>query len=204
MAPRKYSCTSLASPQPKREKLNEIQGDRPFANPEVAEQELLKLANAMETDHTGRLSVAVINKQFVAAGGSYDEYIPAQSPPPSRTAGSLCIRPVLICRSRKPGRTCSRRTPGRRTATLSACSTRRGKTSIGTPEAGARSVTEAGRYRGFRLLWRAKLADKPCRNPWQLQRINLIAFQAPKRAPPFTVNRYHQHHQAAAVLASPR
>jgi hypothetical protein len=48
--------------------------DRPFANPEVAEQELFKLANAMETDHTGRLSVAVINKQFVAAGGSYDEY----------------------------------------------------------------------------------------------------------------------------------
>jgi hypothetical protein len=39
---------------------------------------------------------------------------------------------------------------------------------------------------------------------WQLQRINLIAFQAPKRARPFTVNRYHQHHQAAAVLASPR
>jgi hypothetical protein len=38
---------------------------------------------------------------------------------------------------------------------------------------------------------------------WQLQRINLIAFQAPKRARPFTVNRYHQHHHAAAVLASP-
>ena len=47
---------------------------RPFANPEVAEQELLELANAMEADHAGRLSVAVINKQFVAAGGSYEEY----------------------------------------------------------------------------------------------------------------------------------
>jgi hypothetical protein len=62
-------------------------------------------------------------------------------------------------------------------------------------------MTEAGRYRGFRLLWRAKLTDKPCRNRWKLQRINLIAFQAPKRARPFTVN---QHHHATAMLASPR
>jgi hypothetical protein len=32
-----------------------------------------------------------------------------------------------------------------------------------------------------------KVADayKPCRNQWQLQRINLIAFQAPKRARPW-------------------
>jgi hypothetical protein len=72
---------------------------------------------------------------------------------------------------------------------------------LGTPEAGAGSMTEAGRHRGFRLRWRAKLTDKPCRNRWKLQRINLIAFQAPKRAWPFTVN---QHHHAAAVLASPR
>jgi hypothetical protein len=55
----------------------------------------------------------------------------------------------------------------------------------------------------FRLLWRAKFADEPRRNRWQLQRINLIAFQAPKGAWPFTVNRHHQHHQAPAVLASP-
>ena len=48
--------------------------NQPFANPEVAEQELLELANAMETDHAGRLSVAVINKQFRDAGGSYEEY----------------------------------------------------------------------------------------------------------------------------------
>jgi hypothetical protein len=71
----------------------------------------------------------------------------------------------------------------------------------GAPEAGAGSMKKAGSSRGFRLLWRAKLADKPCRNRWQLHRINLIAFQAPKRARPFTVN---QHHHAAAVLASPR
>src|SRR5260370_36635866 len=43
--------------------------DRPFSNPEVAEQGLLELANAMEADHAGRLLVAVINKQFLAAGG---------------------------------------------------------------------------------------------------------------------------------------
>jgi hypothetical protein len=65
-------------------------------------------------------------------------------------------------------------------------------------------MTETGRYRAFRLLWRAKLADKPCCNRWQLQRINLIAFQAPKRARPFTVNWHHQHQQAAAVPASLR
>ncbi len=48
--------------------------DRPLANPEVAEQELLELANAIEADHAGRMSVAVINKQFLAAGGSAEEY----------------------------------------------------------------------------------------------------------------------------------
>jgi hypothetical protein len=53
------------------------------------------------------------------------------------------------------------------------------------------------------LLWGAKFTDEPRRNRWQLQRINPIAFQAPKRAWPFTVNRHHQHHQAAAVHASP-
>ena len=49
-------------------------GDRPFATPEAAEQKLLELANAIEADHAGRLSVAVINKHFRAAGGSYEEY----------------------------------------------------------------------------------------------------------------------------------
>jgi len=48
--------------------------DRPFATPEAAEQKLLELANAMKADHAGRLSVAVINKHFRAAGGSYEEY----------------------------------------------------------------------------------------------------------------------------------
>jgi hypothetical protein len=48
--------------------------DRPFATPEAAEQKLLELANAVEPDHAGRLSVAVINKHFRAAGGSYEEY----------------------------------------------------------------------------------------------------------------------------------
>jgi len=35
---------------------------------------LLELANAIEADHAGRLSVAVINRQFRDAGGSYEEY----------------------------------------------------------------------------------------------------------------------------------
>jgi hypothetical protein len=61
-------------------------------------------------------------------------------------------------------------------------------------------LTHAGRC----LLWRAKFADEPRRNRWQLQRINPIALKAPKRGWPLTVNRHHhQHHQAAAVLASP-
>jgi hypothetical protein len=42
--------------------------------PRAAERKLLELANAVEADHTGRLSVAVINKQFREAGGSYEEY----------------------------------------------------------------------------------------------------------------------------------
>ena len=49
------------------------------------------------------------------------------------------------------------------------------------------------------LLWRAKLADKPRRSPWQLQRINLIAFPAAKRSRPFAV--FHEYRQGAAVLA---
>ena len=48
--------------------------DRPFATPEAAERKLLELANAIEADHAGRLSVAVINRQFRDAGGSYEEY----------------------------------------------------------------------------------------------------------------------------------
>jgi hypothetical protein len=47
---------------------------RPSATPEAAEQKLLELANAIEADHAGRLSVAVINKHFREAGGSYEEY----------------------------------------------------------------------------------------------------------------------------------
>ena len=51
-----------------------FKGDRPFATPEAAERKLLELANTIEADHAGRLSVAVINRQFRDAGGSYEEY----------------------------------------------------------------------------------------------------------------------------------
>ena len=48
--------------------------DRPFATPEAAERKLLELANAVEADHAGRLSVEILNRQFRDAGGSYEEY----------------------------------------------------------------------------------------------------------------------------------
>ena len=48
--------------------------DRPLATPEAAERKLLELANAVEVDHAGRLSVEIINRQFHDAGGSYEEY----------------------------------------------------------------------------------------------------------------------------------
>ncbi len=46
-------------------------------------------------------------------------------------------------------------------------------------------LTHAGRC----LLWRAKFADEPRRNRWQLKRINPIALQAPQRGGPLYVNR---------------
>ena len=48
--------------------------DRPFPTPKAAERKLLELANAVEPDHAGRLSVEIINRQFREAGGSYEEY----------------------------------------------------------------------------------------------------------------------------------
>jgi hypothetical protein len=51
-----------------------LKEDGPFGTPEAAERKLLELANAIEADHAGRVSVAVINKQFREAGGSYEEY----------------------------------------------------------------------------------------------------------------------------------
>ena len=48
--------------------------DRPFATPEAAERKLLALANELEADHAGRLSVEIINRQFREAGGSYEGY----------------------------------------------------------------------------------------------------------------------------------
>jgi hypothetical protein len=48
--------------------------DRPLANPEAAMAKLLEIANGLEADHAGRLSVAIINRQFRDTGGSYKEY----------------------------------------------------------------------------------------------------------------------------------
>jgi hypothetical protein len=48
--------------------------DRPLAIPEAAEQKLLEIANAVESDRACRLSVAEINTQFLCAGGSAAEH----------------------------------------------------------------------------------------------------------------------------------
>ena len=48
--------------------------ERPLANPEAAMAKLLEIANGLEADHAGRLSVAIINRQFRDTGGSYEEY----------------------------------------------------------------------------------------------------------------------------------
>jgi hypothetical protein len=51
-----------------------FKADCPFATPEAAERKLLELANAIEADHAGRLSIEIVNRQFREAGGSYEEY----------------------------------------------------------------------------------------------------------------------------------
>jgi hypothetical protein len=43
------------------------------SKPEAAERKLLELASAIEANH-GRAPVSEINTQFMAAGGSADEY----------------------------------------------------------------------------------------------------------------------------------
>lgn len=48
--------------------------ERPFANPEVAMVKLLEIANGLEADHAGRISVGAINHAFLSAGGNVSEY----------------------------------------------------------------------------------------------------------------------------------
>ncbi len=48
--------------------------ERPLANVDAAVGKLLEIANGIEADHAGRLQIGVINKQFLAAGGSAEEY----------------------------------------------------------------------------------------------------------------------------------
>ena len=47
---------------------------RPYADVVAAEEKLLELANAMEADHAGRLSVGTLNLQLLAAGATPAEY----------------------------------------------------------------------------------------------------------------------------------
>ena len=48
--------------------------EQAFPTPEATERKLLELANAVQPDHAGRLSVEIVNRQFRDAGGSYEEY----------------------------------------------------------------------------------------------------------------------------------
>jgi len=48
--------------------------DRPYADVAAAENKLLELANAMEADRAGRLSVGLLNTQLIGAGASVAEY----------------------------------------------------------------------------------------------------------------------------------
>jgi hypothetical protein len=48
--------------------------DRPYANVDTAMRKLLELANALEADHAGRLSVGTLNNQMMATGASAAEY----------------------------------------------------------------------------------------------------------------------------------
>ena len=41
--------------------------ERPLANPEAAMAKLLEIANGLEADHAGRLSVGAINHAFLEA-----------------------------------------------------------------------------------------------------------------------------------------
>jgi hypothetical protein len=50
-----------------------FQKDRHYAAPEAAERKLLELANVIEAEQ-GRAPLSEINTQFMAAGGSADQY----------------------------------------------------------------------------------------------------------------------------------
>jgi hypothetical protein len=48
--------------------------ERPFADIEVGLKKLLDLANAIEADPAGRISIGPVNRQFLDAGASVPEY----------------------------------------------------------------------------------------------------------------------------------
>ncbi len=48
--------------------------DRPFANPETAMAKLLEIANGLDADHAGRITVGAINPAFLSTGGNVNEY----------------------------------------------------------------------------------------------------------------------------------
>jgi hypothetical protein len=65
-------------------------GRSPLATPEAAERKLLELANAIEAEQ-GRAPVSEINTQFMAAGGSADDY--ARAVEAAVVHGGLTLHP---------------------------------------------------------------------------------------------------------------
>jgi hypothetical protein len=48
--------------------------DRLYADIDAAVRKLLELANAIETDASGRIPIGVLNQRFLEAGGNVAEY----------------------------------------------------------------------------------------------------------------------------------
>ena len=72
--------------------------DRPFADPEGALAKLLEIANGLEADHAGRISIGAINHAFLnMGGGNVNEYGGDASGGCRRLAGSAsvwCLREI--------------------------------------------------------------------------------------------------------------
>jgi hypothetical protein len=49
--------------------------ERPYADPDVAARKLIEIANTVEAIQDGRIHVEKINRPFLQAGGSADEYV---------------------------------------------------------------------------------------------------------------------------------
>jgi hypothetical protein len=49
--------------------------ERPYADPDVAARKLIEIANSVEAIQDSRIHIEKINRPFLQAGGSADEYV---------------------------------------------------------------------------------------------------------------------------------